>query len=182
MSNEHLGSLWRIYPSLLGEFTVRVCQGCRGGHRWPIRFSGLFDLLAKETDLKRFFSLSAALLIAVSIPLAPLFAEEQGDMPAKMAMGAAATISTVQAIDQETRKVTLRDPEGNLTTFTAGPEVRNLAQVKQGDIVLMEFYQGFAYVVEPATSASPGAGRYDWGCPRGRWERSRVRASPRLSM
>jgi Cu/Ag efflux protein CusF len=92
-------------------------------------------------------------MIAVSIPLAPLSAEEQGDKPAKLAVGAAATISTVQAIDHETRKVTLRDAEGNLITFTAGPEVRNLAQVQQGDIVLMEFYQGFAYVVEPATSA-----------------------------
>ena len=119
--------------------------------------------------MKRFFSLLAALLIAVSVPLAPLYADEHGEMPAKMAIGAAATISTVQEIDQETRKVTLRDPEGNLNTFTAGPEVRNLAQVQQGDIVLMEYYQGFAYVVEPATSAvrervdTVGVGRADLG-------------------
>ena len=119
--------------------------------------------------MKRLFSLIAALLIAVSIPVAPLFAEQHGEMPAKMAIGAAATISTVQEIDQETRKVTLRDPEGNLTTFTAGPEVRNLAQVNKGDIVLMEYFEGFAYVVEPATSSvraridTTGVARADLG-------------------
>ena len=103
--------------------------------------------------MKRSFSLLAALLIAVSIPLTALSAEQMGDKPSRMAIEAKATISTVQEIDQETRKVTLRDPEGNMTTFTAGPEVRNLAQVNKGDIVLMEYYQGFAYVVEPATAA-----------------------------
>jgi len=103
--------------------------------------------------MKRLFSLLAALSIAVSTPLTVLSAEEQGDKPARLEMEAKATISTVQEIDQETRKVTLRDAEGNMTTFTAGPEVRNLAQVNKGDIVLMEYYQGFAYVVEPATAA-----------------------------
>ena len=129
----------------------------------------MIDHVTKEADLKRLFSLIAALLIAVSIPVAPLFAEQHGEMPAKMAIGAAATISTVQEIDQETRKVTLRDPEGNLTTFTAGPEVRNLAQVNKGDIVLMEYFEGFAYVVEPATSSvraridTTGVARADLG-------------------
>ena len=102
--------------------------------------------------MKRSLSFLAALLIVALIPLTSVSAEEQGDKPARLTVEAMATISTVQEIDQETRKVTLRDPEGNLMTFTAGPEVRNLAQVQKGDIVLMEYYQGFAYVVEPATA------------------------------
>jgi len=119
--------------------------------------------------MKRTLSLLAGLLIAVCAPLTSFSAEEQGDKPARAAVEAMATISTVQEIDQETRKVTLRDPEGNLTTFTAGPEVRNLAQVHKGDIVLMEYYQGFAYVVEPATAAvrsridTTGVARADLG-------------------
>ena len=119
--------------------------------------------------MKRSLSLLAALLIGVSTPLTSFSADEQGDKPARAAVESMATISTVQEIDQETRKVILRDPEGNLTTFTAGPEVRNLAQVHKGDIVLMEYYQGFAYVVEPATSAvrqridTTGVARADLG-------------------
>lgn len=62
---------------------------------------------------------------------------------------AGVAMATVQDIDQKSRKVTLRDPEGNLTTFTAGPQVRNLAQVEKGDVVLMEYYEGFAIQLEP---------------------------------
>ena len=119
--------------------------------------------------MKRSLSLLAALLIAVSMPLTSFSAEQLGDKPSRLGVNAAATISTVQEINQETRKVTLRDAEGNMTTFTAGPEVRNLAQVNKGDIVLMEYYQGFAYVVEPADAAvrarvdTKGVGRADAG-------------------
>lgn len=62
---------------------------------------------------------------------------------------AGVAMATVQEVDQESRKVTLRDPEGNLTTFMAGPQVRNLAQVKKGDVVLMEYYEGFAIRLDP---------------------------------
>ena len=134
--------------------------------------------------MKRSFSLLAALLIAVAMPLTSFADQHMGEKPGRMAINAAATISTVQEVNQETRKVTLRDAEGNMTTFTAGPEVRNLAQVKQGDIVLMEYYQGFAYVVEPADTAvrgrvdTKGVGRADAGEKPGasitdtRWRRS----------
>jgi hypothetical protein len=43
--------------------------------------------------------------------------------------------STVEAIDQKTRQVTLKGSDGKLVSFVAGPEVRNLAQVKKGDVV-----------------------------------------------
>lgn len=99
--------------------------------------------------MRKLFALLAALLIAASGSLSPAWAEETGDKPAALTLGSMAAIATVQEIDQETRKVTLRGAEGNLTTFTAGPEVRNLAQVKKGDVVLMEYFQGFAYLVEP---------------------------------
>ena len=53
-----------------------------------------------------------------------------------MTMGA-----TVEAIDQETREVTLKGAEGNVVTITASPDVRNLAQVDVGDLVLAEVYE-----------------------------------------
>lgn len=64
----------------------------------------------------------------------------------------AVTLATVESIDQETRNVTLRFPDGTTTTFVAGDEVRNLAQVKKGDVVLIEYYEGLAIALGPKGS------------------------------
>lgn len=102
--------------------------------------------------MKRIFTLLISSLFAVSMSfIANLaVAETAEDKPAKIATDALATIATVQSISQETRGVTLRYPDGTLSNFTAGPEVRNLAQVKKGDIVLMEYFHGLAIAVGPA--------------------------------
>ena len=58
-------------------------------------------------------------------------------------MSASRTVTmeaTVEAIDHETREVTLAG-EGGSTTFTASPDVRNLAQVEVGDSVFAEYYE-----------------------------------------
>jgi hypothetical protein len=91
----------------------------------------------------------SALLIAMVMPFGTALAAEPTDMPAAATMGAVATLATVESIDQETREVTLRYPDGSLSTFIAGDEVRNLAQVKKGDVVLMEYFAGLAVALEP---------------------------------
>ncbi|MGI9258215.1 MAG: hypothetical protein ACR2QQ_05225 [Gammaproteobacteria bacterium] len=47
--------------------------------------------------------------------------------------------ATVTAIDQGTRVVSLRGPQGNEVSFQAGPAVQNLAQVEVGDIVTLSY-------------------------------------------
>jgi len=47
--------------------------------------------------------------------------------------------AVVEAIDHETRMVTLRRADGELVTFTASDEARNLDQVYVGDIVNAEY-------------------------------------------
>ena len=64
--------------------------------------------------------------------------------------------ATVEKIDQKTRHVTLKRPDGSKFTIVAGPEVRNLAQVKKGDVVKLEYKQSVAYEVNKAGSAKPG--------------------------
>ena len=64
--------------------------------------------------------------------------------------------ATVVRIDQKTRHVTLKDADGKTVTIVAGPEVRNLAQVKKGDVVRMTYHESMAYKVEKAGKASPG--------------------------
>ena len=49
----------------------------------------------------------------------------------------------VTAIDVSQRLVSLRGPEGNELTIQAGPEVRNLAQVRVGDRLIVSYTRAF---------------------------------------
>lgn len=62
----------------------------------------------------------------------------------KAAMQVTRVTATVEAIDQKTRAVTLKDSKGEKHSFVAGPDVRNLAQVSVGDIVTIEYGQAAA--------------------------------------
>ncbi|QJR10837.1 hypothetical protein DSM104443_01907 [Usitatibacter rugosus] len=60
--------------------------------------------------------------------------------------------ATVEAIDQSTRAVTLKGEKGDLVSFVAGPEVKNLAQVSKGDIVTIEYAQAVLVGLEKSKS------------------------------
>jgi len=49
--------------------------------------------------------------------------------------------ATITAIDKSTRDVTLKGPEGNLVTVTAGPDVKNFDKLKVGDRVDMQYIE-----------------------------------------
>jgi hypothetical protein len=53
----------------------------------------------------------------------------------------------VDAVDQEKRLVTLTGPRGNTVTVKAGPEVRNLDQVKPGDVLTVRYLESVALFV-----------------------------------
>lgn len=62
---------------------------------------------------------------------------------------------TVTAIDQATRQVTLAAADGKTVTITAGPEIRNLAQVRPGDVVLARQTTSVTYVLSPHGAKAP---------------------------
>ncbi len=64
--------------------------------------------------------------------------------------------ATVEAIDLATRMVTLKGPKGNTFTFKAGEQVRNLPQVKVGDVVVAKYYESIAVDVKKPGQATPG--------------------------
>jgi hypothetical protein len=64
--------------------------------------------------------------------------------------------ATVEAVDQKTRMVTLRGPEGNLVSFRAAEEVRNLPQLRVGDRVRATYYEAIAVQVRGPGEATPG--------------------------
>lgn len=61
----------------------------------------------------------------------------------------------VEAIDHDTREVTLLGPKGNAISFVAGEEVRNLDQVEVGDIVNVEMVQNLSIEVYDAPGVAP---------------------------
>jgi hypothetical protein len=58
--------------------------------------------------------------------------------------------ATVEAVNLEKRLVTLKNADGETFTIEAGPEVRNLPQVKVGDTVVARYYRALAAQMKPA--------------------------------
>jgi hypothetical protein len=68
---------------------------------------------------------------ATEVGRAPL-----GSKPGFSAIDALEIKASVEAIDYQTREVTLKNAEGKLVTMKAGPEVKRLNEVKKGDTVV----------------------------------------------
>lgn len=94
-----------------------------------------------------------AAVLALATPF--VFAQEKSATKMQPVAAAGETIKTsakVTAIDQATRTVTLQEANGHETVVKVGPEVRNLAQVKVGDVVNAE------YQLAAVVSLKKGAG------------------------
>jgi Cu/Ag efflux protein CusF len=107
---------------------------------------------------KRFGSMLVAVCMAGSFCLASLAVAET----AKPASGvvAAATVqvtATVMWIDHKMRKVTLKAADGRQETFVVDEAVKNLDQVKKGDVLVVTYAEALAYEVKkPGAAASSG--------------------------
>jgi len=64
--------------------------------------------------------------------------------------------ATVTAINQKTRSVTLKGPDGKSATIHVDDSVKNLPQVKKGDQVTATYYESLAYDVVRAGDAQRG--------------------------
>ena len=67
--------------------------------------------------------------------------------------------ATVLAVDPKTRVITLRDQmSGGTSTVTAGPEVRNFAQIAPGDTVNVRYMESLAVAMaKPGEATAPSA-------------------------
>lgn len=112
----------------------------------------------------------AAACLAGAVCLATVaLAEAPAAAPKGEAVIASVDVTaTVTKVDQATREVTLKKEDGQEYSFVASDDVKNLAQVKPGDVVTVTYAEALAYevkkggtAVEPATvvaggSAEPG--------------------------
>jgi len=83
---------------------------------------------------------TVALLLTATVVLA---ADEEAmlDRPSFSASQSMTISAVVEAIDHETRVVTVRKPDGEALTFTASDEARNLDQVEVGDVLIAEYIE-----------------------------------------
>ena len=101
--------------------------------------------------------------LLVAVPLlaatAVLAGEEKAelDRPSFAASQTMVVTATVEAIDHETRVVTVRKADGEALTFTVSEEARNLPQVSVGDVLVAEFEETITIEVLPGDGLGPDA-------------------------
>jgi len=104
--------------------------------------------------------ITAMFSLALFLPLGSQAGDESPatDKPSISATQMVQVTTIVEAIDLETRQVTLRGPEGNSRTITASEEARNLDQIDVGDQVNVEYVQHMSIEVFANDGMEPGAG------------------------
>lgn len=80
--------------------------------------------------------------VVLMFSVSAVWAGDEGatlDRPSFVASQSTAITAVVEAIDHETRVVTVRREDGEAITFTVREEARNLGQVEVGDVLLVEY-------------------------------------------
>jgi ribosomal protein L19 len=117
--------------------------------------------LKRRFIMKKLITVVVAALVSLSFAGVTIAADQapakkdQAKKPSVKREQIVTETATVEAVDQATRVVTLKGSKGNVFDIKAGDEVRNLAQVKAGDKVKVEFYQSLAIKVM-APGEAPG--------------------------
>jgi Cu/Ag efflux protein CusF len=101
--------------------------------------------------------------VAILVLAASAWAGEEGEMarPSMFASQTAIVTAVVEAIDHETRVVTVRKDDGETLTFTASEDARNLAQVSVGDILTAEYQETISIKVMANEGVEPQAAMMD---------------------
>lgn len=96
--------------------------------------------------------------LAAAILAAPFAGRAQGtvDRDLQFQRTRAATITaTVKSVDQKTRMVTVVGESGKPFTFKASDEVKNLAQLKKGDVVTVDYFDSVVIAVSKPGKNAP---------------------------
>lgn len=102
--------------------------------------------------MKRALAAAFAAVLLVALPAA-------GQTPAKggvVEAGYTKITATVLKVDLATRRVDLKDDLGKTFSITVRPEVKNLDQVKPGDVLKATLSESIAYEIKAPGSAKPG--------------------------
>ncbi len=102
-------------------------------------------------------ALLGAALLALPALVVPALAQPAPPPPAPASAERGMTVrATVESIDRRSRQVVLRSANGEHRTVRVGPEVRNLAQIHPGDVVVVTLGEAINLeMANPADGAPP---------------------------
>ena len=111
--------------------------------------------------MKKVFVFTVAVVWMLSLSTGAFAQATKGAAPAAQPKvvkeRAAVMTATVQAIDLNTRIVTLKGPKGEVRDIMVGEEAVNLPQLKVGDLVTVKYYESLAIeVIKPGTVSGAG--------------------------
>jgi hypothetical protein len=116
------------------------------------------------------YSLLGALLLAIAAAhggagnAAGPAAATPAEQPAMQREAVEEAHATVVSVDAATRVINLKGEDGRTGAYTAGPEVKNFAQIRAGDKVVVSYYRGIAaQVLPPGSAASKEVNQLDLG-------------------
>jgi hypothetical protein len=90
-------------------------------------------------------------------PPEPSISSVEENLPGNVTRRDVVTASaTVESIDHKTRMVTLLGSDGETITFRADDAIRNLDQVKRGDLVQATYYRSVAIQLRQPGQVTPG--------------------------
>ena len=103
----------------------------------------------------KIFKCAAIVAILLIMSAAQAAGEPEVEKPEITTSQSLTITDLVEAIDYETRKVTISNPQGTSVTLTVGEEVRNLEQVKVGDTVTTEYVQNLSIKIVDNPELAP---------------------------
>ncbi len=104
--------------------------------------------------------MTSAFVAALLLAGTQAWADDTKTPAAPPSGGVAQTVemqATVTAIDQATRMVTLKGPDGKETTIHVDERARNLGQVKVGDVVKVAYTEALAWKLSKSKKMQPTA-------------------------
>jgi Cu/Ag efflux protein CusF len=101
-------------------------------------------------SIRRFRAIAAIILMS----LLTITATQAQEVKGETVMSSVTATATVTKINQKTREVTIKTDDGKEHSFVASDNVKNLAQVKKGDIITIKYMEALAYQVRKHGAAS----------------------------
>jgi hypothetical protein len=156
MASADRGCQIRIATTAALRHRIARCPPYEAPDRAPFPFVGEIAMTTKFG----YIAGTAALGLFIAVPSflypgmgSPAFAQAS-DMAGIAHAESASARAVVKSVDLQTRMVTL-ESNGNTIVLKAGEEVRNLPQVKPGDIIIARYYTSTAYVLAPPGTKLP---------------------------
>jgi hypothetical protein len=118
-----------------------------------------YNWIKRRRIMKRYVRSLGCLAAFALVVAAPVHAQQskasgkQTMVEGVGAMEVTRVTASVEAMDVKNRIVTLKGPRGNMFAVLVGPAVKNLAQIKAGDTLEMDYYESVAVEVKKTAGA-----------------------------